>query len=137
LVLELEPRAFKGYYVGRRVIRAYRDRLYIHVPAKIMKALNLGVSRKVKVSMILYTDTCQSQAYQYHGAVIKFVAKPFESGRFGSSYRITIPSNYGWVLSRLAGCAKVDVWLEPVREEQPGEPQRVEVQALEEGEGWT
>jgi hypothetical protein len=131
--LVLEPLAFKGYYVGRRVIRAYRDRLYIHVPAKIMKALNLGESRKVKVSMILHTDSCQSQAY--HGAVIKFVAKPFESGRFGSSYRITIPSNYGWVLSGLAGCAKVDVWLEPVREEQPGEPQLVQV--LEEGEGWT
>jgi hypothetical protein len=129
----LEPLAFKGYYVGRRVIRAYRDRLYIHVPAKIMKALNLGESRKVKVSMILYTDSCQSQAY--HGVVIKFVAKPFESGRFGSSYRITIPSNYGWVLSKLANCAKVDVWLEPVREEQPGEPQLVQV--LEEGEGWT
>jgi hypothetical protein len=133
--LVLEPLAFKGYYVGRRVIRAYRDRLYIHVPAKIMKALNLGESRRVRVSMILYTDSCQSQAF--HGVVIKFVAKPFVSGRFGSSYRITIPSNYGWVLSRLAGCAKVDVWLEPVREEQPGEPQRVEVQVLEEGEGWT
>jgi hypothetical protein len=133
--LVLEPRVFKGYYVGRRVIRAYRDRLYIHVPAKIMKALNLGESRKVKVSMILYTDSCQSQAY--NGVVIKFVAKPVESGRFGSSYRITIPSNYAWVLSKLANCAKVDVWLEPVREEQPGEPQRVEVQVLEGGEGWT
>jgi hypothetical protein len=122
--LVLEPQ-FKGYYVGRRVIRAYRDRLYIHVPAKIMKALNLGESRKVKVSMILYTDSCQSQAF--NGVVLKFVAKPFQSGRFGSSYRITVPSNYGWLLARLAGCAKVDVWLEPLREEQPGEPQRVEV----------
>jgi hypothetical protein len=128
--LVLEPRVFKGYYVGRRVIRGYRDRLYIHVPAKIMKALSLGESRKVKVSMVLYTDSCQSQAF--NGVVLKFVAKPFPSGRFGSSYRITIPSNYGWLLSKLAGCASVDVWLEPLREEQPGEPQHVEVQVLEE-----
>jgi hypothetical protein len=131
--LVLEPRVFKGYYVGRRVIRGYRDRLYIHIPAKIMKAL--GEPRKVKVSMILYTDSCQSQAF--NGVVLKFVAKPFKSGRFGSSYRITIPSNYGWVLFKLAGCAKVDVWLEPVvgeHVEWPGEPQRVEVQVFEEGE---
>jgi hypothetical protein len=132
----LEPLAVKGYYVGRRVIRSYRGQVYIHIPAKIVNALGVERSRRVKATMILNTEVCQSRAF--HGIMIRFVGMLVVSGRFGSSYRLTIPSNYGWILSKLAGCAKVDVWLEPVVGEHVEQPRKkVEVQVapvFEEGE---
>ena len=120
-------KAVSMVYVGRRAIRVSSDgRMFIHVPAKIAKAA-VAKDRKVKVALILNTESCQ--ATQYHGAVIKFIAKLVRTGRFGSSYRINIPSNY-WPLARLADCATVDVWLSRVEEEPEGEPELV---AIEEG----
>ena len=118
--------ALAGVYVGKRVIRTYDDRIYIHVPAKTVKATGLAKDKKVKVTLVVDTSRCQTT--QYHGVVVKFIGRLVETGRFGSSYRITIPSNY-WPLARLAGCATVDVWLEsleePKRAEKPVEEELV------------
>jgi hypothetical protein len=120
--------ALAGVYVGKRVIRTYGDRIYIHVPAKTIKATGLAKDKRVKVTLVVDTSRCQTT--QYHGAVIKFIGRLVKTGRFESSYRITIPSNY-WPLAKLANCATVDVWLGRLEEEPKGEPERVFV--IEEG----
>ncbi len=121
--------AVSGVYVGRRAIRVSSDgRMFIHVPAKIVKATGLAKDKKVKVILIVNAERCQTT--QYHGAVVKFIGRLVKTGRFESSYRITIPSNY-WPLARLANCATVDVWLSRLEEEPKGEPEPVFV--IEEG----
>jgi hypothetical protein len=97
-----------GVYAGRCVVRAGGGRLYVHVPAEVIKELR---SRKVRVTAIVNSERCVDRVL--HGSVITFVASLI---KVGATFRINIPARYAEMLSKLAGCGSLDLWLAPLTE---------------------
>jgi ribosomal protein L14E/L6E/L27E len=97
-----------GVYAGRCVIRTGGGRTYVHVPADVIKELR---SRKVRVTAIVNAEKCVDKVL--HSSVITFVASLV---KVGTTYRVNIPARYATMISRLAGCGSLDLWLAPVAE---------------------
>jgi hypothetical protein len=94
-----------GVYAGRCVVRTGGGRTYVHVPAEVIRELR---SNKVKVIAIVNAEKCTERALQ--GSVITFVASLV---KVGATYRLNIPSRYAPMISKLADCGSLDLWLAP------------------------
>jgi len=97
--------AISGVYAGRCAVRASGGRVYVHVPAEIIKELR---SKRARVVAIINSEDCVDKIL--HGSVITFVASLV---KVGTTYRVNIPSRYATLISRLAGCGSLDLWLAP------------------------
>jgi hypothetical protein len=94
-----------GVYAGRCVVRASGGRVYVHVPAEIVKELR---SKRARVAAIVNSENCVDKIL--HRSVVTFVASLV---KVGVTYRINVPSRYASMISRLAGCGYLDIWLAP------------------------
>jgi ribosomal protein L14E/L6E/L27E len=94
-----------GVYAGRFVVRTGGGRTYVHVPADVIKELR---SRRVRVTAIVNAEKCVDRVL--HGSVITFVVSPV---RVGTTYRVNIPVRYAQMISNLADCGSLDLWLAP------------------------
>jgi len=105
MVFGVEP---SGVYVGRLTVRSSRNLVYVHPRPSIVEAAGFHVNRKVRVTAILDGSRCSDSP---RGVVLRFKATVMRLPE--RRYRVVIPSNYRELLKPLAGCAKLDVWLEP------------------------
>jgi hypothetical protein len=95
-----------GVYAGRCVVRTGGGRTYVHVPTEVIKELR---SNKVKVIAVVNSEKCVDKVL--HGSVITFIASLV---KVGATYRVNIPSRYAPMISKLADCGSLDVWLAPI-----------------------
>jgi hypothetical protein len=95
-----------GFYAGRYNMRMSGNRMYVHIPAEIVRELS---SRKVKVIAIVNAEECSDK--KLHNSIIPFVATLV---KVGATYRLNVPSHYVPALAKLVNCATLDIWLAPV-----------------------
>jgi hypothetical protein len=92
-----------GFYAGRHRLRMSGGRLYLHIPAEVVRELN---SRRVRVTAIVNAEECSDR--RLHGSIIPFVATLV---KVGTTFRLNIPSHYAPALAGIANCSTLDVWL--------------------------
>jgi hypothetical protein len=108
-----------GVYMGRRSLRGRGDRVYVHIPASLV-SLN-GLAGRVVATATLNSRGCGQIGDRLDGSTFRFTGY---LARAGGSYRLVFPKDYSEVLAELAGCASVDLWLQPVVEPKPDERER-------------
>lgn len=86
-------------------MRSGGGRVYIHIPSDV--ALEVK-SKRVKVTAVVNSERCPERTL--HGSLITFVASLV---KVGTTYRINIPSYYMPMVSRIANCGSLDLWLAP------------------------
>jgi hypothetical protein len=114
-------------YVGRRTLRSGRilgdgvERVYVHIPASLVVLNGLDKSRRVVVTATLNSRGCGPLGVRLDGSTFRFTGhlKPVRG-----SYRVVFPKDYSEVLAGLAGCASVDLWLQPIIEPRLSERER-------------
>jgi hypothetical protein len=109
-----------GVYMGRRNLRGV-ERVYVHIPASLATLNGLDKSRRVVVTATLNSGGCGQIGDRLDGSTFRFTGY---LARAGGSYRISFPQDYSRALVELAGCASVDLWLQPVVEPKPSERER-------------
>jgi hypothetical protein len=97
-----------GVYAGRCTVRASGGRVYVHVPAEIVKELR---SKRARVVAIINSENCVDKIL--HRSVVTFVASLV---KVGITYRVNIPSRYATMIAKLADCGSLDLWLAPLTE---------------------
>jgi hypothetical protein len=95
-----------GFYAGRHNLRMSGNRMYVHIPAEIVKELS---SRRVKVTAVVNAEECSDR--RLHNSIIPFIATLV---KVGATFRLNIPSHYVPALAKLVNCATLDIWLAPV-----------------------
>jgi hypothetical protein len=108
-----------GVYMGRRNLRGRGVYVYVHIPASLV-ALN-GLAGRVVATATLNSRGCGKLGDRLDGSTFRFTGS---LARAGGSYRLLLPKDYSEVLIELAGCASVDLWLQPVVEPKPTERER-------------
>jgi hypothetical protein len=93
-------------YVGRHAIRHGGGRLYLHLPIKSLGGL---VSKRVKVVAQINTENCVDKTL--NGSLIMFITNLVG---VGGTYRVNIPSYYVPMMSKIADCGELDVWVIPI-----------------------
>ncbi len=94
-----------GVYAGRHELRSGGGRLYVHIPAKLVRELE---GRRVRVVAVVNAERCPDK--HLHNSILQFRATLVE---VGGTYRLNIPSYYARGMAGLANCATLDVWLAP------------------------
>jgi hypothetical protein len=112
-------RQVQGVYMGRRSLRGRGGRVYVHIPASLV-ALN-GLAGRVVATATLNSRGCGQIGDRLDGSTFRFTGY---LARAGGSYRLLLPKDYSRPLVGLAGCASVDLWLQPVVEPKPSERER-------------
>jgi len=108
-----------GVYMGRRNLRGRGGHVYVHIPASLV-ALN-GLAGRVVATATLNSRGCGQIGDRLDGSTFRFTGS---LARAGGSYRLLLPKDYSEVLIELAGCASVDLWLQPIIEPRLSERER-------------
>jgi hypothetical protein len=95
-----------GFYAGRHNMRISGNRMYVHIPAEIVRELS---SRRVRVTAVVNAGACNDR--RLHNSIISFTATLV---KVGATFRLNIPSHYVPALATLVNCATLDIWLAPV-----------------------
>jgi len=108
-----------GVYMGRFTVRSYRGYIYVHLRPSIVESNGFHVNRKVMVTAILDGSRCSGSPHSRVVLRFKATVTRVRSSKGYTAYRVIIPSSYRELLKPLAGCAKLDVWFEPIPQAQP------------------
>jgi hypothetical protein len=109
-----------GVYMGRRNLRGV-ERVYVHIPVSLAALNGLDKSRRVVVTATLNSGGCGQLGARLDGSTFRFTSSLAPAG---GSYRVVFPQDYSRALVELAGCASVDLWLQPIIEPRLSEGER-------------
>jgi len=110
-----------GVYVGRRNLRGRGVYVYVHIPASLVVLNGLDKARRVVVTATVNSRGCGKLGVRLDGSTFKFTGYLAPTK---GSYRLSFPQDYSKALVELAGCASVDLWLQPIVEPRLSERER-------------
>ena len=117
----MQSRGQPGVYVGRRSLRGRGVYVYVHIPASLVALNGLDKARRVAATATINSRGCGPLGVRLDGSTFRFTGYLAPAK---GSYRLVFPKDYSEALIELAGCASVDLWLQPIIEPKLSERER-------------